>query len=71
MQQDFLRVDLSIVTVGTLTEQDPREETRYWLTKTPVERLLALELLRLRLANYVNTSTRLQRFYTVTQLVPG
>ena len=69
MQQDFLCVDRSIVTVGALTEQDPREETRYWLTKSPLERLVALELLRSRLANYVNTSARLQRFYTVTQLV--
>jgi len=71
MQQDFLRVDYSIVTVGVLTEQDTREETRFWLSKSPQERLLALELLRSRLADYVNTSTRLQRFYTVAQLVPS
>ena len=71
MQQDLLRVDRSIVTVGTLTEQDPREETRYWLTKSPLERLVALELLRLRSANYVNTSARLQRFYTVAELIPS
>ncbi|MDO8366869.1 MAG: hypothetical protein Q7T20_08745 [Saprospiraceae bacterium] len=66
-----MRVDRSIVTVGTLTEQNPKEEALYWLTKSPLERLAALELLRSRLANYVNTSTRLQRFYTVAQLVPG
>ncbi len=71
MQQNFLRVDRSIVTVGRLTEQDPREETRYWLTKSPLERLVALELLRLRLANYANASTRLQRFYTVAQRIPS
>ncbi|MFN0035494.1 MAG: hypothetical protein ACKVUS_10515 [Saprospiraceae bacterium] len=71
MQQYFLRLDRSIVTVSTLTEQDPREETRYWLTKPPVERLVALELLRLRSANYVDTSARLQRFYTVAQLIPS
>ena len=71
MQQDLLRADRSIVTVGTLTEQDPREETRYWLTKSPLERLVALELLRLRSANHVNTSARLQRFYTVAELIPS
>ncbi|MFN0216267.1 MAG: hypothetical protein ACKVT2_18565 [Saprospiraceae bacterium] len=71
MKQNLLSVDRSIVTVGTLTEQDPVEETLYWLTKSPLERLVALELLRSRLANYVNTSTRLQRFYTVAQLIPS
>jgi len=70
MQQDPLRVDRSIVSVGTLTEQDPREETRYWLTKSSLERLAALELLRLRIANYANTSARLQRFYSVAELIP-
>ena len=71
MPQYFSRLDRSAITVSTLTEQDPREETRYWLTKTPFERLAALELLRKRLANYDSTPTRLQRFYTVTELVPG
>ena len=71
MQQPNLRLDRSVITVGLLTEQDPREETRFWLSKPPLERLVALEMLRSRLANYVNTSTRLQRFYTVTELVPS
>jgi hypothetical protein len=42
------------------------EETRFWLSKTPSERLIALELLRSRLAGYDNTHPRLQRFFTVT-----
>jgi len=65
--QDYLtKLDRSVLTVGTLN-QDPLEETRFWLSKPPIERLIALELLRMRLANYDNTSVRLQRFYTVTE----
>jgi hypothetical protein len=59
------QIDISIVKVETL-KQDPREETLYWLTKTPQERLAAVELLRMRLADYDNTTSRLQRFFTVT-----
>lgn len=67
MADYLLRLDRNVVTVGKLTEQDPLEETRYWLTKTPSERLAALELLRMRLADYDNATARLQRFYTVTE----
>lgn len=71
MEEFFSRLDRSVITVSTLTGQDSREETRYWLSKSPFERLVALELLRMRLANYDSTSSRLQRFYTVTQLIPS
>ncbi len=67
MERNYLKkLDRSIVTIGTL-EQDPLEETRFWLSKSPEERLIALELLRMRLANYDNTVPRLQRFFTVTE----
>lgn len=69
--RDYLqRMNRSFLTVGTL-DKDPRSEARYWLSKTPQERLIALELLRMRLANYDNTTARLQRFYTVAQLIPA
>jgi len=71
MADYLLRVDRNIVTVGKLTDEGPLEETRYWLTKTPSERLAALELLRMRLADYDNTTARLQRFYTVTERKSG
>jgi hypothetical protein len=66
MENYLTKLDRSVLTVGTL-DQDPLEETRFWLSKPPIERLIALELLRMRLANYDNTSARLQRFYTVTE----
>lgn len=63
MELNYLqKLDRSIITIGTL-EEDPLEETRFWLSKTPVERLIALELLRMRLAGV----PRLQRVFTVTE----
>jgi len=67
MKQYLEKLDRSILTVSTLGEEDPRAETMYWLSKTPVERLIALELLRMRIAGYDNTKSRLQRVYTVTE----
>jgi hypothetical protein len=65
METTIRQIDLSVLKVGTLQE-DPLEETRFWLTKTPQERLAAVEHLRMRLADYDNTTSRLQRFFTVT-----
>ena len=65
METTIRQIDLSVLKVGFL-EEDPLEETRFWLTKTPQERLAAVELLRMRLADYDNTTSRLQRFFTVT-----
>lgn len=65
METTIRQIDLSILNVGSLQE-DPLAETRFWLTKTPEERLAAVELLRMRLADYDNTTSRLQRFFTVT-----
>jgi hypothetical protein len=72
MEDDYLkRLNRSMVTVGSLLDQDPRAEAYYWLTKKPVERLIALEQLRMRLANYDSLTSRLQRVFTVTQRSPG
>jgi hypothetical protein len=67
MKQYLEKLDRSILTVSTLGEEDLRAETMYWLSKTPVERLIALELLRMRIAGYDNTKSRLQRVYTVAE----
>ena len=64
--QYLTKLDKSILTISDL-DQDPLVETRFWLSKPPIERLMALELLRMRLAGYDNTTARLQRFYTVTE----
>ena len=69
MRNYLTDLDKSVVTITELHEQDPLEETRFWLSKSPVERLMALELLRCRIASYDSASTRLQRFFTVTERV--
>jgi hypothetical protein len=69
MKNYLTKLDRSVLTVGTL-DQDPLEETRFWLSKPPIERLIALELLRMRLAKYDSDqvgTTRLQKFYTLTE----
>ncbi len=67
MERNYLqKLNRNIITIGTLDE-DPLEETRFWLTKPPIERLIALELLRMRLSDYDNTIPRLQRLFTVTE----
>ena len=64
--KDLQKLNRTIITIGSL-KQDPLEDTRYWLSKTPAERLIGVELLRMRLADYDNTTSRLQRFFTITE----
>jgi hypothetical protein len=68
MQEYLNKLDRSVVSFSVLGKEDPLEETRFWLSKPPIERLIALELLRMHMANYDNTQSRLQRIYTVTEL---
>ena len=46
---------------------DPAEEKRFWIEKTPLERLEAVELMRQIVYGYVPTSDRLQRIFTVVE----
>ena len=46
---------------------DQSDEKSYWLSKTPYERLEAVELMRQIIYGYDPTSTRLQRVFEVTQ----
>ena len=69
MKRDYLKnLDRTVVSVTVLGEEDPLEETRYWRSKSPAERLMALEILRMRMGNYDNTQSRLQRVYRITKL---
>jgi hypothetical protein len=67
MKEYLEKMDRHVLTISTLGEEDPRAETMYWLSKPPIERLIALEILRMRMANYDNTQSGLQRIYTVTE----
>lgn len=65
---DTLRLDKTAFSVGTLSEQG--DDRAYWATKTPAERLQALEFMRQVKYGYDPATTRLQRVFTIAQCPP-
>ena len=66
MTQDGFRLDRSHFSVGRLDQPD--DAKAYWLTRSPQERVAALEFLRQTLYGYDAVSTRLQRVLEITEL---
>lgn len=62
---DKLRMDKTVFSIGTLEEQGNDQE--YWASKTPAERLEALEIMRQIMYGYDPTTTRLQRVFTISK----
>jgi hypothetical protein len=58
-------LDKTAWSVVSLTQAP--DETTYWLSKTPLERLQAVEWMRQIIYGYNPLTTRLQRLLTVTQ----
>lgn len=56
----------SVLAVGSLN--DDFNEREYWWSKTPLERLAALEFMRTVNYGYDPATARLQRLLTVAQL---
>jgi hypothetical protein len=54
-----LKVDRNTLSIGRLS--DSSGEKAYWLSRTPEDRLAALELMRRILYGYDPATTRLQR----------
>lgn len=63
------RMDKTAFSVVPLAQAD--DELEYWLTKTPLERLQAVELIRQTLYGYTGTTPRLQRLLTVARRQRG
>jgi hypothetical protein len=63
------RLDRNAFSIGSLT--DDSDEKKYWLERTPVERLEALEEIRQILYGYLPSTTRLQRIFEIAELKPG
>jgi hypothetical protein len=61
-----LTIDKSFFSVSSL--EDCNDEKAYWLAKSHTERLAALELTRQIIYGYDPSTTRLQRFFEVTEL---
>ena len=67
-QNEEFRLDHTHFSVARLT--DPDDAVAYWLTRPPVERLQALELLRRTFYGYTSATEGLQRVLEVAQLKP-
>ena len=63
---DIFKMDKSALSVVSLSAES--DEKEYWHTKTPQERLAAVELMRQINYGYDPTTTRLQRVLEVAQL---
>ena len=59
------RLDKTAFSVASLTDES--DEKQYWLTKSPYERLRALELMRQIIYGYDQSTERLQRFFEVAE----
>ena len=64
--QSRFRMDKTAFSVTTLSEKSGDKE--YWLSKTPQERLAALELMRQINYGYNPANARLQRVLEITEL---
>jgi hypothetical protein len=62
----FPKLDKSVFSVVSLEEAD-NDEMEYWRSKTPYERLDALETLRQIFYGYDPITTRLQRVLEITE----
>jgi hypothetical protein len=63
---DSFKIDKTSFSVASL--YNGSDEKAYWLSKSPEERLEAVELMRQINYGYDPSSARLQRVLTVTQL---
>jgi hypothetical protein len=67
-ENQFPKMDKTAISVVSLEEANT-DEVEYWLSKTPYERLNALETLRQIFYGSDPTTTRLQRVLEITERV--
>jgi hypothetical protein len=63
---DTLRIDRNTFSVTSLFDES--DEKAYWLSKTPHERLEAMELMRQINYGYDSTTARIQRILEIAEL---
>lgn len=66
MSEQFPRIDRTAFSVVSLDEADG-DEVEYWLSRTPYERLDALETLRQIVYGYDPITARLQRIFEIAE----
>ena len=65
-ENNFPRLDKTVFSIVSLEDAD-NDEVEFWLSKTPYERLDALETLRQIFYGYNPTTTRLQRIFEIAE----
>ena len=65
IDENYLKIDRTRVVISSLEE--PTDEKAHWLNKSPAERMAAIETMRQILYGYDQSSSRLQRVYTITE----
>ena len=68
---DTFRVDKEVLSVLSSFEEAAEDDKAYWHSKSPQERLEALELMRQINYGYDPTTERLQRVLEVAEFTPG
>ncbi len=63
------RLDRTAFSIGS--KADDPDELKYWLERTPQERLVAVEQIRQIVYGYDPSTTRLQRIFEIAELKPG
>ena len=66
---DSLKLDRTAFAIASLFDES--DEKAYWLSRTPHERLEAVEIMRQIIYGYDPSSTRLQRVLEVAELTSG
>lgn len=67
MNKDLLKIDKKVYSIIQLHENDNNSDVEYWLTRTPQERIQAVEYLRQLMYGYDPATERLQRFFETAE----
>jgi hypothetical protein len=65
-ENEFPRMDKTAFSVVSSFEEADKEDKKYWLSRTPIERLRHMELLR-RINYGSNATARLQRVLEIIE----
>ncbi len=65
MDEELFKIDRKAISFSTLANDE--NDLSYWLSKTAVERLQAVELLRILMFGYDPATERLQRVFETAE----
>lgn len=67
MHKDSLKLDKKSFSIISLKENENNSDVKFWLSKTPQERIQAVEYLRQLMYGYDPATERLQRFFETAE----